>query len=67
MTKWGFNKIDRFRRSFLWRGHDPENVKGAHCLVNCRTCMRLKKLGGLSVTDMDKFSRTLRLRWLWYH
>jgi hypothetical protein len=29
MAKWGFTKIDRLRRSFLWKGKDYENVKGA--------------------------------------
>jgi hypothetical protein len=29
MPKWGFYKIDWFRQSFLWRGQDLENVKGA--------------------------------------
>jgi hypothetical protein len=31
VPKWGFWKIDRFRRSFLWRGRDHENVRGGHC------------------------------------
>jgi hypothetical protein len=26
--------IDRYRRNFLWRGKDPDQVKGGHCLVN---------------------------------
>jgi hypothetical protein len=34
MPLWGFSKIDRFRRSFLWRGEDLDKVKGGHCLVN---------------------------------
>jgi hypothetical protein len=29
MPKWGFAKIDKFRRSFLWRGKDYEYIKGA--------------------------------------
>lgn len=32
--KWGISRVDRFRRSFLWRGKDPEHVRGGHCLVN---------------------------------
>jgi hypothetical protein len=31
VPKWGFWKIDRFRRSFLWRDRDHENVRGGHC------------------------------------
>jgi hypothetical protein len=67
MPRWGLSKIDRFRRSFLWRGQDPDNVKGGHCLVNRQVCTRPKKLGGLGIKDLDKFSRALRLRWLWYN
>jgi hypothetical protein len=26
--------IDRYRRSFLWRVRDPQQVKGGHCLIN---------------------------------
>jgi hypothetical protein len=28
MPKWGITRIDRFRRTFLWKGSYPENVKG---------------------------------------
>jgi hypothetical protein len=28
MSKWAHSKIHKFRRSFLWRGDDPERVKG---------------------------------------
>jgi hypothetical protein len=34
MPKWWFNKVDKFRTSFLWTGQDPENVKRGHYLVN---------------------------------
>jgi hypothetical protein len=64
MTKWGISKIDRFRRSFLWRGEDPDKVKGGHCLVNWQVCTRPRKWGGLGIKDLSKFSRALRLRWL---
>jgi uncharacterized membrane protein AbrB (regulator of aidB expression) len=29
MPQWAYHKIDRFRRSFLWKGENPEKVKGA--------------------------------------
>jgi hypothetical protein len=50
----------------MWKGQDPENVRAGHCLVNWQTCLLPKKLGGLGFKDLDKFSRALRLRWLWY-
>jgi hypothetical protein len=46
MPKWGFLKIDRFRRGFLWKGHNVDQATRGHCLVNWQTCLRPKKLGG---------------------
>jgi hypothetical protein len=67
IPKWGFDRIDRFRRSFLWKGKDHEHIRGGHCLVNWQACMRPKKLGGLGIKDLEKFSRALHLRWLWHN
>jgi hypothetical protein len=67
MLKWGYNKIDRLRRGFLWKGKDYENIKGDHCLVNSQTCARPRRLGGLGIKDLEKFSRALMMRWLWYN
>jgi hypothetical protein len=66
MPKWTHSKIDKYRRSFLWRGEDPKKVNGGHCLVNWQTCLRHKRWGGLGIKDLDKFSRALRMRWLWH-
>jgi hypothetical protein len=41
--KWFIAGVDKFRRSFLWRGKDLDQVKGGHCLVNWKTCLRPKK------------------------
>jgi hypothetical protein len=66
MQKWTFAKIDKFRRGFLRKGQNPDNVSGGHCLVNWETYLRPKKWGGLGIKDLDKFSRDLRLHWLWH-
>jgi hypothetical protein len=67
MLKWAYYRIDRFRRSFLWRGGNPDMVNGCHCLVNWQTCVRPRKWGGLGIKDLDKFDRALRLMWLWFN
>lgn len=66
LPKWAEKQIDKYQRSFLWRGQDPDNIKGGRCLVNWKTCLRPKRLGGLGIKDLDKFGRALRLRWLWH-
>jgi hypothetical protein len=65
MPKWGFAKIDMYR-SFLWKGENLGKVKGGHCLVNWKTCISPKSLGGLGIKNLVKFSKALRLRWLWH-
>jgi hypothetical protein len=64
MKKWTFSKIDKLRRNFLWKGHDSNNMRGGHYLVNWQRCVQLKKCGGLEIKVLEKFSRPLRLRWL---
>jgi hypothetical protein len=55
LPKWACNDIDHFRRSFLWRGEDPDKVCGGHCLVKWKVCTIPKKWGGLCIKDIDKF------------
>ena len=63
LAVWARKQIDKIRRSFLWKGDD--NVNGGHCMVNWPTVSKPKDMGGLGVTDLDKFGRALRVRWLW--
>jgi hypothetical protein len=56
LPKWVLSKIDIFHRSFLWRGEDLDKVRGGHRLVKWRTCTRPRKLGGLEIKDLEKFS-----------
>jgi hypothetical protein len=53
LTPWEIKKIDKIRRSFLWKGH--EGVKGGHYLVNWKTVCTPKKFGGLGIKDLALF------------
>jgi hypothetical protein len=39
---------------------------GGHRLVRWENVQKKKPLGGLGVLHLDKFSRALRLCWLWF-
>ena len=58
IPQWALNAIDKFRRGFLWRGHN--DARGGHCLV----CHPLH-LGGLGISSLSELCWTLRMRWLW--
>jgi hypothetical protein len=64
--KWLIKRIDCIRRSFLWKGENPDNVRGGHSLINWPTTCLPKVKGGLGILDLERFTRALRLRWLWF-
>jgi hypothetical protein len=66
LPHWAKREINRYRRSFLWRGEDPDKVCGGQCLVKWAVCTWPKKWGGLGIKDLENFGRVLRLRWMWF-
>jgi len=51
LQMWAIKKIDKLRRSFLWKGEADAN--GGHCLVKWSKAMRPKCFGGLGILDLD--------------
>lgn len=57
-NKWLIWRIDRLRRSFLWRGETPDKVYGEHSIINWPTTCTPKEKGGLGVFDLEHFARS---------
>lgn len=45
MQKWLFKQIGKMRRSFFWKGEEPDKVNGGHCLINWPTVCTPKPFG----------------------
>lgn len=60
-----FEDLDKMRRKFLWAG-DSE-ITGGRCKVAWTSVAKPVEFGGLGLIDLERFSRALRLRWLWFH
>ncbi|XP_073362494.1 uncharacterized protein [Aegilops tauschii subsp. strangulata] len=56
-------EIDKCRHRFLWK--QDEELTGDNCKVSWPVVCAPTSRGGLGITDLDRFSHALRLRWLW--
>lgn len=63
LPKWFIKSIDKWRRSFLWRGHNE--LRGRHCPVSWLRVTRPLHLGGLGVLNLEVMAWALRMRWPW--
>lgn len=63
VPKWVFEKIDRIRHSFLWKGQDV--CKPINCLVNWEKTCALKENGGLGIIHFQNQNDALLTKWIW--
>lgn len=59
-----FQDLDKARRRFLWAG--DSDLHGGKCKVAWEAVAKPTVFGGLGIVDLEKFSRALRIRWLWF-
>lgn len=57
-------EFDKMRRLFLWAGDGQ--LMGGKCKVAWTAVSSPTAAGGLGIKDLDRFSRALRVRWLWF-
>jgi hypothetical protein len=59
-----YKELDKLQRKFLWA--ENQHLHGGKCKVNWpRVCHPLH-WGGLGITNLEFFGRSLHLRWLWH-
>jgi hypothetical protein len=59
-----FKELDKVRKKFLWAGSGE--LTGGKCKVAWPVVCKPTEFGGLGIKDLEAFSRSLRLRWMWY-
>lgn len=57
-------EIDKLGRHFLWAG--DSDLTGPKCKVAWPRVCQSTVNGGLGIKDLVLFSRSLRLRWMWF-
>jgi len=57
-------ECDKIRRRFLWAG--DMDLTGGKCKVTWTKVSMPISIRGLGVVDLERFSRAMRLRWLWF-
>jgi hypothetical protein len=58
-----YKEFDKLRRRFRWARN--KELQGGKCKVSWARVCRPLRCGGLGVVDLARFSRALRIRWLW--
>ena len=56
-------EVDKVQRRFLWA--QEEELRQGKCKVTWPVVCSPIENGGLGILDLNRFSRALRLRWLW--
>jgi len=57
-------ELDTLRRRFLWAG--DKELTGGKCKVAWNKVCTPTGNGGLGIIELERFSRALWLRWLWF-
>ncbi|KAJ3697520.1 hypothetical protein LUZ61_001225 [Rhynchospora tenuis] len=60
---WVIDKIDKIRRSFLWKG--PLGTDKKLNLVSWDSVCKPKRVGGLGVLELRTFNLSLLAKWIW--
>jgi hypothetical protein len=64
VNKEWLDDLVKLQKRFLWAG-DQQLTRGK-CKDNWTHSCLPKKNGGLGISNLNKFARELRLRWLWH-
>lgn len=63
LPKWVIQRIEKIRRSFLWKGTKPG--QGGIPLARWELVCQPKRQGGLGIINLHSFNRSLITKWWW--